>query len=69
MLLGRRGCLFVEIGSSDYAILGLGASITEFLLLVSIGPFLKAFGPAICQGYIHLASLSTFMSDDIWYRF
>jgi len=55
MLFGWGGSLFIELGSGDYAILGRpGASITELLLLVSVGPFLKAFGATICQGYIHL---------------
>jgi hypothetical protein len=55
MLLGGGGSLFIELGSDDYAILGRpGASITELLVLVGVGPFFKAFGATICQGYIHL---------------
>jgi hypothetical protein len=44
-----------EIRSRDDATLARsGASISEPLRLVSVGPFLKAFGTAICQGNIHL---------------
>ena len=49
-LLGRRRHLLIEIRSRDEAALARsGASTTELLRLVNIGPFLKAFGTAICQ--------------------
>jgi hypothetical protein len=48
-LLGRRRHPLIEIRSRDDATLARsGASITEPLRLVSVGPFLKAFGTAIC---------------------
>jgi hypothetical protein len=54
-LLGRRRHPLSEIRSRDDATLARsGASITEPLRLVSVGPFLKAFGTAICQRDIHL---------------
>jgi hypothetical protein len=54
-LLDRRRHPLSEIRSLDGATLARsGASITEPLRLVSVGPFLKAFGTAICQRDIHL---------------
>jgi len=44
-LLGRRRHLLIEIRSRDDATLARsGASTTELLRLVNVGPFLKAFG-------------------------
>ena len=57
-LLGRRRHPLTESRSRDDATLACsGASITEPLRLVSVGPFLKAFGTAICQVNIHLQNL------------
>jgi hypothetical protein len=54
-LLGRRRHLLIEIRSRDDATLvRSGASTTELLRLVNVGPFFKAFGTAICQGNIHI---------------
>jgi hypothetical protein len=54
-LFDRRRHPLSEIRSRDGATLARsGASITEPLWLVSVGPFLKAFGKAIFQGNIHL---------------
>jgi hypothetical protein len=54
-LFGRRRHPLSEIRSRDDATLARsGASITEPLWLVSVGPFLKAVGTAIFQGNIHL---------------
>jgi len=54
-LLGRHRYLLMEIRSCDDATLvRSGASATEFLRLMNVGPFLKAFGTAICQGNIHI---------------
>jgi hypothetical protein len=54
-LFGRRRHPLSEVRSRDDATLARsGASITEPLRLVSVGPFHKAFGTAICQGDIHL---------------
>ena len=48
-LFGRRRHPLSEIRSRDDATLARsGASITEPLRLVSLGPFHKAFGTAIC---------------------
>jgi hypothetical protein len=56
-LLGRRRHPLSEIRSRDDATLAhSGASITEPIRLVSVGPFHKAFGTAICQGDIHLGN-------------
>src|SRR6266478_4124222 len=53
-LLGRRRHPLSESRSRDDATLaGSGASITEPLRLVSVGPFHKPFSTAICQGDIH----------------
>jgi hypothetical protein len=52
---GRRHHPLSVIRSHDDATLARsGASITEPLRLVRVGPFHKAFGTAICQGDIHL---------------
>jgi hypothetical protein len=52
-LVGQRRHPLREIRSGDDATLARsGAGITEPLRLVSFGPFLKAFGTAICQGDI-----------------
>jgi hypothetical protein len=48
-LLGRRRHLLIEIRSRDDATLvRSGASTTELLRLVNVGPFFEAFGAAIC---------------------
>src|SRR6202047_1795193 len=57
-LLGRRRHPLSARRSRDDATPPCsGASITEPLRLVSVGPFHKAFGTAICQGDIHLHNL------------
>jgi hypothetical protein len=49
-LFGRRRHPFSEIrGRDDATLARSGASTTELLRLVNVGPFLKAFGTAICQ--------------------
>jgi hypothetical protein len=54
-LFSRRHHFFSKIRSRDDATLArTGASITEPFRLVSVGPFHKAFGTAICQRNIHL---------------
>ena len=54
-LLGRRRHPLSEIRSRDDVTLARsGASITEPVRLVSVGPFHKAFGTAIFEGNIHL---------------
>ncbi len=54
-LLGWRHHLLIEIRSRDDATRARsGESTTELLRLANVGPFLKAFGTAICQGNIHL---------------
>jgi hypothetical protein len=54
-LLGRRRHPLSKIRSRDDATLARsGASTTKPLRLVSVGPFLKAFGTAIRQGDIRL---------------
>jgi len=51
-LFGPRRHPLSEIRSRDDATLARsGASITEPLRLVSLGPFHKAFGTAICGRY------------------
>ncbi len=55
-LLGRRRHLLIEIRSrDDAALVRSGASTTELLRLVNVGPFPKAFGTAICQGNIQIS--------------
>jgi hypothetical protein len=55
-LFGRRRHPLIEIRSLDDATLARsGASTTELRQLVSVGPFHKAFGTAICQGNIHIS--------------
>jgi hypothetical protein len=57
-LFGRRRHPLNESRSRDDATLACsGAGITEPLRLVGVGPFLKAFGTAICQGNMHLGHL------------
>ena len=60
-LLGRRRHLLSEIRSRDDATLvRCGASTTELLRLVNVGPFFfKAFGTAICQE-IYISNLLQF---------
>ena len=54
-LLGRHRYLLIEIRSCDDATLvRSGASTTELLRLVNVGPFFEAFGTAIFQGNIHI---------------
>jgi hypothetical protein len=58
-LFGLRRHPLSEIRSRDDATLARsGASTTELLRLVNVGPFFKAFGTAICQGNIHLHTFS-----------
>ncbi len=53
-LLERDGRPAIEIESRDGAILGRsGASVTEPLPLVGVGPFHKATGAAISQRDVH----------------
>ena len=60
-LLGRRRHLLIEIRSRDDATLvRCGASTTELLRLVNVGPFFKAFGTAICQEIYISANLLQF---------
>jgi hypothetical protein len=60
-LLGRRRHLLSEIRSRDDATLvRSGASTTELLRLVNVGPFFKAFGTAICQEIYISANLLQF---------
>ena len=55
-LLGRRRHLLIEIRSrDDAALVRSGASTTELLRLVNVGPFPKAFRTAICQGNIQIS--------------
>ena len=57
-VFGRRHQPLSEIRSRDDVTLARsGASITE-PLRVSVGPLLKAFGTAICQGDIHFSQTS-----------
>src|SRR3981189_855825 len=57
-VFGRRHQPLSEIRSRDDVTLARsGASITE-PLRVSVGPLLKAFGTAICQGNIHFSQTS-----------
>jgi hypothetical protein len=54
-LFGRRRHLLSKIrGRDDATPARSGASTNELLRLVNVGPFLKAFGTAICQRNIHL---------------
>ena len=49
-LFGRRRHPLIEIrGHDDATLARSGASTTELLRLVNVGPFFKAFGTAICQ--------------------
>jgi hypothetical protein len=67
-LFGRRRHPLIEIRSRDDATLARsGASTTELLQLVSVGPFHKAFGTAICPKEIYIsASLFAIIFNYIW---
>jgi hypothetical protein len=57
-LFGLRRHPLSEIRSRDDATLARsGASTTELLRLVNVGPFFKAFGTAICQENMPLHNL------------